>query len=468
MPSSDSLPVRGNRRDYALRDWLDRLDLTERLTVLKPGADLHFELAGIANRLDGRQASYFPKPGGNDVGVVSGLISNRAWMAEALGVAEDMLVPAFQDAIANPLPTVTIENASCQEVVHDDPDLEKLLPIPTHNEHDSGAYITAGLAITKNPKTGVQNVAIHRLQVSGPKELGVLLLPRHTLAFFESVEKDGGDLDIAIVVGARPATLLASQAVMPIDFDELEIAGALGGASLEVTRCLESDIVVPADAEIVIEGKIVAHRRAMEGPFGEFPQYYGEQAERHVIQVTKVTHRKDPIFHTIVGGGLEHLLLGAIPRETTILTTLQRNFLCVRNAYLTMGGVCRYHLVIQVENPKPGEAKNILMAAFGAHYDIKQAIVVDADVDIHDSDKVEWAVATRFQADTDLITVHNAQGSKLDPSSREGISSKLGYDATVPAAAPEFKFTTIRVPGEEDIDLDAKIDDASLKDVRGR
>ena len=95
MPSSDSLPVRGNRRDYALRDWLDRLDLTERLTVLKPGADLHFELAGIANRLDGRQASYFPKPGSNDVGVVSGLISNRAWMAEALGVAEDMLVQYY-------------------------------------------------------------------------------------------------------------------------------------------------------------------------------------------------------------------------------------------------------------------------------------------------------------------------------------------------------------------------------------
>ena len=126
MPSSDGLPARGNRGDYALRDWLDRLDLTERLTVLKPGVDLHFELAGIANRLDGRQASYFPRPGGHDVGVVSGLISNRAWMAEALGVAEGMLVPAFQDAIANPLPTVTVENAPCQEVVHDDPDLAEI------------------------------------------------------------------------------------------------------------------------------------------------------------------------------------------------------------------------------------------------------------------------------------------------------------------------------------------------------
>lgn len=467
MPSSDMQLPKGNRRDYTLREWLHRLDVTERLTILKPGTDLHFELAGIANRLDGDQASYFPSPKGHVIPVVSGLISDRRWMAEALGVEEATLVAAFQDAIANPLPSIEVDNAPCQEVVHTEPDLEKLLPIPTHNEHDSGAYITAGLAITKNPKTGVQNMAIHRLQVSGPQELGALLLPRHTLSFFESVEKDGEDLDIAIAVGSSPATLLASQAVMPIDFDELEIAGALGGAPLDVVKCLDSDIHVPAQAEFIIEGKIVANKRAAEGPFGEFPQYYGERAERHVIRVNKVTHRKNPIFHTIVGGGLEHLLLGAIPRETTILTTLQRNFLCVRNVYLSMGGICRYHLVIQVENPKPGEAKNVLLAAFGAHYDIKHAIVVDSDVDIHDSQKVEWAVATRFQADTDLVTIHHAQGSKLDPSSRDGVSSKLGYDATVPSSAPEFKYTTIRVPGQDKIDLESKIDaDTRFESVR--
>ena len=160
-------------------------------------------------------------------------------------------------------------------------------------------------------------------------------------------------------------------------------------------------------------------------------------------------------------------MLGAIPRESTILSTLQRNFNCVTNAVLTMGGIHRYHLVIQVEDPKPGEAKNILLAAFGAHYDIKQAIVVDSDVNINDSDKVEWAVATRFQGDTDLVAVHNAQGSKLDPSTRDGVGSKLGYDATVPSDAPEFKYTTIRVPGKDDIDLDAKIaSDTSLKDIR--
>ena len=463
----NSLNQAKNRRDYNLRDWLERLDKTDRLAILKPGTRLEFELAGIANRLDGTQATYFPKADGHDIPVVSGLISDRRWMAEALGLEEHELVPALQDAVANPLASVTIDSPPCQEVVHDNPDLTKLLPIPTHNEHDSGPYITAGLAITRNPRTGIQNVAIHRLQLSGRNELGALLLPRHTLSFFEAVEQDGGDLDIAIVIGTSPATLLASQAVVPIDYDELEIAGALGGAPLKVATCIDSNIRVPAAAEIILEGKILANTRAPEGPFGEFPQYYGERANNHVIRINKLTHRKHPIFHTIVGGGLEHLLLGAIPRETTILSTLQRNFTCVRNVFLTMGGVCRYHLVIQVDHPKPGEAKNVLMATFGAHYDIKQAIVVDTDVDIHDPHKIEWAVATRFQADLDLVAIHNAQGSKLDPSSQNGISSKLGYDATVPTSAPESKFTTIRVPGEGKINLEAKVDkEASYANAR--
>ena len=458
MVSVINCAKKASRRDYNLRCWLERLDATNRLTTFKPDIDLKFELAGIANRLDGAKASYFPHPAGHNVDVVSGVISARQWMAESLGVKQHQLVKLFQDAISHPIPSVVVDKPVCQEVAHDKPNIKQLLPIPTHNEHDSGPYITAGIAITKNPKTGIQNAAIHRFQLSGPNELGALFLPRHTLAFFEFVEEQAEDLDIAIAIGTSPAVLLASQAVVPIDFDELEIAGALGGAPLEVARCLNSDIHVPAESEIIIEGKILASTRAPEGPFGEFPQYYGERADRHVVRVDKVTHRENPIYHTIVGGGLEHLLLGAIPREATILTTLQRNFNCVNDIYLTMGGTCRYHLVIQLENPKAGEAKNVLMAAFGAHYDIKQAVAVDLDVDISDPDKVEWAVATRFQAASDLVVLHNAQGSRLDPSSLDGVSSKLGYDATVPANADPFKFTKIRVPGEQEIDLASKID----------
>jgi 2,5-furandicarboxylate decarboxylase 1 len=172
-----------------------------------------------------------------------------------------------------------------------------------------------------------------------------------------------------------------------------------------------------------------------------------------VIQVDAVTHRVKPIFHTIVGGGLEHLLLGAIPREATILATLQRNFPGVQDVHLSLGGVGRYHLYVKLKKTQEGEGKNVLLGAFAAHYDIKLAVVVDPDVDIHDPAEVEWAIATRFQADRDTVIVPNSQGSKLDPSTKDGVGAKMGLDATIPLDAPEMKYKRIRVPGEENVDL---------------
>jgi 2,5-furandicarboxylate decarboxylase 1 len=218
---------------------------------------------------------------------------------------------------------------------------------------------------------------------------------------------------------------------------------------------------VPANAEIVLEGRLLAGERAPEGPFGEFPQYYGERDDRHVIGIDLITHRNNPIFHTIVGGGLEHLLLGCIPREATILQSIQRNFPNVANVTLARGGVCRYHLYVQMDPRSAGEAKNVIMAAFASHYDVKQVIVVDMDVNIYEPREVEWAVATRFQASTDLVIVNNSQGSKLDPSTDNGVGSKMGLDATKPVDAAEFTFKRIRVPGQDDIDLDERIDEAA-------
>src|SRR5262249_15523791 len=198
--------------------------------------------------------------------------SSRAWMAEAMGVEPDDVLARFQDAALNPIKWAETKGAPVQEVVHRDVDLGKLLPLPTHNEHDSGPYITAGLMITRNPRTGVQNAAINRCKLSAPDRLGVLLLPRHTHAFFDIAEAAGVPLEAAIVIGIDPLTLLASQAIAPIDTDELEIAGALHGRPLPVVKCLTSDLRVPAEAEIVIEGRLRPGVREPEGPGGEFPQ----------------------------------------------------------------------------------------------------------------------------------------------------------------------------------------------------
>src|SRR6266446_186579 len=449
-----------------LRDWLDHLAARNRLAVIKPDIGLRFELAATAKRLDGLRATLFPRPDGHPIPVVSGIISDRGWMAEAMGVEPSEVLARFEDAALHPIPWRETTAAPAQEVIHREVDLARLLPLPTHNEHDSGPYITAGLMITRNPRTGRQNVSIHRCQLSGPNRLGVLLLPRHAHMFFDLAEASGQPLEAAMVVGIDPLTLLASQAIAPIDCDELEIAGALHRRPLSVVKCLTSELRVPAEAEIVIEGRFLPGVRELEGPFGEFPQYYGERGERHVMAVDAIAHRKDAIFHTIVGGGLEHILLGAIPREATLLAHLRRSFPNVRDVHLSLGGAGRYHLYVQIHKRQEGEAKNIMLGAFAGHYDVKHVVVVDEDVDIRDPKEVEWAVATRFQADRDLVIVAGSQGSKLDPSTRNGVGAKMGLDATKPLDAAEMTFKRIRVPGEETVDVAALLASTGRMDWR--
>ena len=458
-----------------LRDWLRHLAATDRLATIKPGVALKHELAAIAKRLDGKQAAFFPQPGGHPMPVVSGFMSRRSWIAEAMGVPESQLLQRFSAAADRPLPWREVPSAEApvQELVHrfadGQADIRQLLPIPTHSEHDDGAYITAGLVIARNPLTGAQNVSINRIQVHGRDRLGILILPRHLHSFFATAEAAGHALDVAIVIGVDPLTALASQAIAPIDCDELEIAGALHGQPLKVVKCVSNELRVPADAEIVIEGRILPGVREPEGPFGEFPKYYSAREKREVIVIEAMTQRHTPIFHTIVPAEMEHLLLGAIPREATLLSHLKRSFPGVTDVHLSVGGVARYHLHVQMKKRREGEPKNVILGAFGGHYDIKQVIVVDEDVNVHDPAEVEWAVATRFQADRDLIVISGAQGSALDPSTTvpfadnkpplamQGFSAKMGLDATKPLSSSEHVFTRVRIPGEREIDLDAVI-----------
>jgi len=449
-------PARANLPPGAtLRSWLRHLASDGRL-VAADGKALAFELAACAKAVERERAVLFRRPGGHDLSVVANLFADRSWIAEAMGVPPQEVTRRFLVASEAPLPSHEVDEAPLREVeVTTGIDLGRLLPVPTHNEHDSGPYITAGLLIVRDPRTGIQNVSIHRCQISGPDRIGILLLPRHAHALHRQAEEAGAPLPVAIVIGAGPLTVLASQAIAPLGQDELEIAGALHGAPLDVVRCRTSDILVPADAEIVIEGRLLAKVREPEGPFGEFPQYYGPRIDSQVVEVTAVSHRRDAIFHTITGGNLEHLLLGAIPREATLLSHLRRLFPGVEDVHLPRGGVCRYHLVVKLAKRSEGEAKNVILGAFAGHYDIKQVVVVDPDVDIFDADEVAWAVATRFQADRDLVVIDNAQGSKLDPSARGGVSAKMGLDATTPLGVDPMTFKRIRVPGIEAVDREA-------------
>lgn len=445
-----------------LRSWLRHLAATDRLVVAEEGVDLDFEAAAVAKRQDGSKAVLFPSPKRGDgnapnVPLVANLLAERSWVAECLKVAPGEVLDRFRHAVDHPTPWEEVADAPAQQSVIRSPDLLRDLPIPLHNEHDSGPYISAGLVIARNPRTGVQNVSINRLQISGPTRMGILMLPRHLHNFYQSAEEAGDPLDVAVAIGVDPATLLASQAVVPIDFDELEIAGALHGAPLRVARCVTNQVRVPADAEVVIEGRLLPGVREMEGPFAEFPQYYGPAGRREVIEVDAITTRAQPMFHTIVSAGMEHLLLGAIPRETTIVAHLRRSFPGVLDVHLSQGGVCRYHLYVQMRKRHEGEPRNVIAGAFAAHADIKQVTVVDEDVDVHDPTAVEWAVATRFQAGRDLVVLPGALGSKLDPSADDGVSDKMGLDATMPVAREGLDYVVVHVPGEDDPATDDRI-----------
>lgn len=444
-------------RAKTLRTWLEYLQSTDRLAVIEKQVHLEYEIAAVAKKLDGRKAAYFTRVEDYRVPVVSGICSTREQFAEALETDQFGLIPKFTDAVNSPLPCRQVQNGEApvkENIILKEIDLMRMFPIPVHHEKDSGNYITAGLFIVRDPVTRKQNVSIHRLQVSGKNRLGALLLPRHTFHLYKQAEEAGRPLECAIVIGVDPATLLASQASTPFGVDELEIAGALRNEPLEVVRCETVDIDVPAFAEIVLEGRILPHVREPEGPFGEFPKYYGPKSDKEVVEITAVTHRNNPIFYTIVPAAYEHLLLGGIPREASLFQTVRQTVPSVKAVHMSFGGTCRYHAIVSISKRNEGEAKNAILAALANSFDIKHVVVVDEDVDIYDMEEVEWAIATRFQAERDLVVIHGAQGSKLDPSTNEGVGSKLGFDCTVPLNSEPMRYLRIRIPQYDEIKLE--------------
>jgi 2,5-furandicarboxylate decarboxylase 1 len=434
----------------SLRSWLRLLNEEGELAVVDKPVSTKFEMAGYTQLYDGEKPVFFPKVEGYDVCAVSGIASTRDHFAKALGCERDEMVDRFLDAMENPLPSKQVESSEApvhENVIQDDIDLLKMFPIPLHQEKDSAPYITAGLAIVRDPDTGKQNVSIHRLQVSGKNRLGALLLPRHTYNAFKKMEEQGKPLEIAIVIGVDPVLMLASQAIAPLGQDEMEIAGALKQSPIPVVKCKTVDIEVPAFAEIVLEGHILPNIRESEGPFGEFPAYYGPESDKEVIDIHCVTHRNQPIYQTCLAGSDENLLLGALPREASLLKALKNTSAGVSKVHLTKGGKCRFHLVVSMKKRNEGEAKNVILASFAGHYDVKKVIVVDEEIDIFDLEQVDWCVATRFQAKRDLVVINDALGSKLDPSTEDGVGSKIGLDCTVPLNAHPFDYEVTRIPG---------------------
>lgn len=444
-----------------LRDWLAELDRQGLLKHIRKQVSPINELAAVGKKLEPAYGALFENVEGGDIPVVTGLVTSRDSIAHSMGMTYPQLMERFTHALNDPTPCKIVDGKGLaikeNVLVGDQVDLG-LLPACVHHEKDGGRYLTAALCVTKDPETGIRNVAIHRHEVRDRNHLGALLLPRHTNQLFAQAEAAGRPLEIALAIGVHPSLLLASQATTQLGVDEFEIGGTLLGEPVELTKCETVDIEVPVESEIILEGRILPNVREEEGPFGEYPRTYGPKAPRHVIEITAITYRNKPIYHTIIPATMEHLLLGAISREATMMQVIRQATPNVKNVHITPASGCRYHAVIQLDQKHDGEAKNAMFAAFASSTEIKHVVVVDPDIDIYDLQDVEWAIANRVQAAKDVFIISNAMGNKLDPSSRNGASDKMGIDATIPMTEDRERFQKIRIADFDKVDLKNYLD----------
>jgi UbiD family decarboxylase len=293
------------------------------------------------------------------------------------------------------------------------------------------------------------------MQIKGRNRLGTSLHSRrHLWSYQQKAEERGEPLEVAVVIGCHPLFYLGSGLWKgPIQLDEFEIAGSFFGEPMEIVRCQTVDLEVPAHAECVLEGRILPGVREPEGPFAEFTGYASRASTRHVMEVTAVLHRRDALFQDIVSGNsAEHTGLLRVPGECRMYQALKETVPSVRAVSYPPSGACRLHCYVSMKKTAEGQAKNAIFAAMGEDLSLKLVLVVDDDVDVYNEEEVLWAVATRMQADRGLFVVPHSMGAILDPSSRQGLTAKVGIDATAPlegwtaerCTIPEETLRTVR------------------------
>lgn len=432
-----------------LRKFIDACRAAGELYDIRKSVDPVRELGAVLNACEkAGKGALFHSVKGHDIPVTGALLSSQSRIAISLECPLSEVGARMAAATEKPIAFEAQKGkAPCQDVVIDKPDLGKL-PIPTHSPLDAGAFITAGVVIARDPENGRHNLSYNRMQIYGADKSGISMnIWRHIKAFFDKIEPQGKNLPFCVALGPDPVVMMA--AAFRYSGDEYDIAGSLRRAPIPVVRALTCDVMVPATAEIILEGEVLAGERQMEGPMAEFTGHYSGADPKHVARITKITHRKAPIFQTMNGGGYEHVSVGNMITREPLLERFVRHISSrVKAVHLPpySGG---FTAIIALENPQPGEAKNVALAAMAGHVNFKTVIVVDADVDIFDPADVMWALSTRARWDTGISTISGAHTNELDPSSAEhGIVAKLIIDATLPADK-RARFRKVAYPAVE-------------------
>lgn len=363
--------------------------------------------------------------------VVSGICNTREKIARAINTDVAGITQRIMGAINNPLPINDFLTVQDSFDVSKPADLAEL-PVLTYYSRDGGPYITSGVIIAKDPETGIRNASIHRMLVLDKDRLTARIVPRHLYTYHQRAEALDEPLELAIAIGMHPATLLATTTSVPINVDELEVANNFHQGEMKLIKCETVDLEVP-ECEILLEGRMLPHERAEEGPFVDLTDTYDVVRMEPVIELDRMHYRHDSMYHAIMPAGFEHKLLQGLPQEPRIFNAVQNTVPTVKNVALTEGGCCWLHAAVSIQKQTQGDGKNVIMAALAAHPSLKHCVVVDEDVNIFDAEDIEYAIATRVKGDEDILIVPGARGSSLDPCAKpDGTTTKIGVDATKP------------------------------------
>ncbi len=413
----------------SLREFIYDLEKEGILKKVKRPVSLKYELASVLYHA-GETPVLFDKISESEIPVVGNVFANKGLVAKYLNVRRNELTKALATAISQPSNPgeVPPAEAPVMQNIIENPDFTKF-PIPLHTEKDGGPYIASAIIVANDPEHG-RNSSFHRMMLIDKDKFAVRILPRH---LNEYIERAGGELRVAVVVGASINVLLASAISVDVKDDEFRIANTL--MPFNTVQLPDSNISVPADAEMVFDATITKEMHD-EGPFVDLTETLDIVRSQRVMKVHRIYHRNKPIFHTLLPGGFEHKILMGMPREPTIFLEVGKVAECT-GVNITPGGCSWLHGVISIKKKNEDDGKNAIEAAFKGHKSMKHVIIVDDDIDIYNPLEVEWAIATRFQANKDMIVKVNEKGSSLDPSADPNtyITTKVGIDATKPLVA---------------------------------
>jgi len=432
-----------------MKELIRELSDRGELLIVDRKVDPRFELAAVTSQIQkaGDKAVLFRNVAGSALPVVSNLYGSYPRLCRMIGAPADGFCRTWHEILRRPLTHEISETAAAPvDVV---PSALSELPLITYHEKDAGPYFTSAIFLAREPDSGVPNLSFHRSMYVSDRELRVRLGSSHDLAKYQlKAEQRGEPLEAAILIGTNPEIFLSACFSLPYEDNELELAAKLARRPLRMRPCEAIDLSVPADVEIVIEGRFLPNVRRPEGPFGEFLGAYVPQGENHVFEVLAVTRRPDAMFHSITCGTREDLC----PLEALTAARVYEHVSRVVPGVLDVSTRPNCMIsIVKIQQQYDGHGKHALLAALGSNMDFnKVCIVVDADVDIYDLNDVMWAYLTRGPADQRAFILERIPGFYRDDFKDHW--GRLALDATMPwGRAGEFERKII--PGAESVDL---------------